>query len=147
MLAGAERDRLLEAMAALYTELGDEETPRGSAAEQAAADSVGRGTFAGMLSDEDEELVAAINAALAKIVGAVASQHPERVDPLPNAIIGALGGAEMVMRAEIIDGHIDRLASLLPGFAYVATLPFVGEEEALRLSRRTEELLDGTGQG
>jgi hypothetical protein len=146
VLAGTERDRLLRAMAELYTELGHEETVRGSAAERAAADAVGRGAFAGMLSKEEEELVASINAALAKIVGAVACQHPERVVPLPSSIVGALGGAEIVMRAEIIDGRVDRLAGLLPGFAYVATLPFAGEEEALRLSRRTAELLGDTGQ-
>lgn len=132
-------------MAELYRELGCKETLRGSAAERAAVDSLSRGAFAGMLRDDEEELVASIISALAKLVGAVASRHPERVVPLPSAIVGALGGAGMMMRAEIMDGQIKRLADLLPGFVYVATVPFGGGEEALRLSRRTEELLDGAG--
>lgn len=133
-------------MAQLYTELDHQGTVQGSVAVRAAADSLGRGAFAGMLEEEEEELVASINAALARLVDAVAGGHPERVVPLPSAIIGALGGAELVMRAEIMAGRGERLASLLPGFVFVVTIPFAGEEEALRLSRRTGELLDGSGR-
>lgn len=147
MLAGTERDRLLGALGALYGELGDEEAGGGSPAGRLAADAVGRGAFAGMLSDEEEGLVAEISAALARIVGAVAGQHPERGAPLPSAIIGALGGAEMAMRGEIMTGHSDRLAGLLPGYVYVATLPLAGDEEALRLARRAGELVDEAKQG
>jgi AcrR family transcriptional regulator len=54
---------------------------------------------------------------------------------------GALGGAEAVVRREIVAGRIEQLPRLLPDFVYAATVPFLGQEEALRLARRGRELL------
>jgi AcrR family transcriptional regulator len=54
---------------------------------------------------------------------------------------GALGGAEAVVRREIVAGRIDQLPRHLPDFVYAATVPFLGQEEALRLARRGRELL------
>lgn len=53
----------------------------------------------------------------------------------------ALGGAEAVVRREIALGSTDDLARLLPDFIYAATVPFLGQEEALRFARQGSELL------
>lgn len=146
MQAEQERDRLLRAMAELYAELGYEETRGDLEAVQAVAESISGRAFDGMLSEEEESLVAAVNEALARIVSAVSGAHSGSVAPPPTAIVGALGGAEMVMRGEIMAGRVDRLPRLLPSFVYLATLPSLGQEEALGLSRQTHELLLGVGQ-
>lgn len=57
---------------------------------------------------------------------------------------GALGGAEAVVRREIMAGRIEQLPRLLPDFVYGAMTPFLGQEEALRLSKRARELLRGS---
>lgn len=56
----------------------------------------------------------------------------------------ALGGAEAVVRREIVAGRTDQLPQLLPDFTYGVTVPFLGQEEALRLSKRARKLLRGT---
>ena len=56
---------------------------------------------------------------------------------------GALGGPEAVVRRELTAGRVERLPALLPDFVYAATVPFLGQEEALWLARRARELLEG----
>jgi AcrR family transcriptional regulator len=56
----------------------------------------------------------------------------------------ALGGAEAVVRAEIMAGRIERLPRLLPDLVYGATVGFLGQDDALRLAARGRELLRGT---
>lgn len=142
MLAPKERERLLAAMVHVYAEQGEEQA---RAAARANGDSaIFAGAFGGMFSAEEEELVAAVNAALAEIVAAVSGAAPEGEAPAPSAIVAALGGAEMVTRGEIMAGQADRLPQLLPGFAYLVTLPYLGEPDAVRLSERARELLGGT---
>jgi AcrR family transcriptional regulator len=70
----------------------------------------------------------------------------ERVDaePPPTQARSALGGAEAVVRAEIVAGRIDQLPCLLPDLVYGATVGFLGQEDALRLAARGRELLRGT---
>jgi hypothetical protein len=46
------------------------------------------------------------------------------------------------MRAEILLGNGNRITSLVPNFAFLATLPVIGRDRALALSRRAEELLE-----
>jgi AcrR family transcriptional regulator len=58
-----------------------------------------------------------------------------------NAARGALGGAEAVVRREIVAGRLEQLPRHLPDFIYAATVPFLGQDEALRLARRGRELL------
>jgi hypothetical protein len=58
------------------------------------------------------------------------------------AASAALGGCEAVVRRELIAGRCEELADLLPDFIYAATVPFLGQEEALRLARQGGELLD-----
>jgi len=55
-----------------------------------------------------------------------------------------LGGAEAVVRAELMAGRAEQLPRLLPDLAYGATVGFLGQEEALRLATRGRELLRGT---
>lgn len=65
----------------------------------------------------------------------------------PLAARAALGGAEAVVRREIALGTTDDLARLLPDFIYAATVPFLGQEEALRFARHGSEILHGPGNG
>jgi AcrR family transcriptional regulator len=65
----------------------------------------------------------------------------EGATPPPTAARAALGGAEAVVRRELAGGRAGELPELLPDFAYVATVPFLGQREALRLARRCEKLL------
>lgn len=51
------------------------------------------------------------------------------------AALGALGAAEAVVRREILAGRYERLPALAPDFVYIATVPFLGQREALRLAR------------
>jgi AcrR family transcriptional regulator len=58
-----------------------------------------------------------------------------------SAARAALGGAEAVVRREVVAGRIGDLPRYLPDFIYAATIPFLGQDEALRLVRRASELL------
>jgi len=58
--------------------------------------------------------------------------------------LGALGAAEAIVRREIAGGRAGELPRLLPDLVYAATVPFLGQEEALRLAQRGRELLRGT---
>jgi AcrR family transcriptional regulator len=62
----------------------------------------------------------------------------------PAVPAGALGGAEAAVRREIVAGRAEELPRLLPDFVYGATVPFLGQSEALRLARRGRQLLRGT---
>jgi hypothetical protein len=99
------------------------------------------------LEEEGEELVTAVMTALAQIVGVVA--EPDGGGPAmapPVSVLGALGGAEMVIRGEIAAGHADRIPRLLPTFAYLATVPLIGGEEAGRLARAAAKLVGGSNE-
>ncbi|HEX5712139.1 MAG TPA: helix-turn-helix domain-containing protein [Solirubrobacterales bacterium] len=61
-----------------------------------------------------------------------------------SAARAAIGGAEAVVRREIAAGRSENLPALLPQFIYGSTVPFLGQEEAMRLYHRAEELLAGT---
>lgn len=53
----------------------------------------------------------------------------------------ALGGAEAVVRRELITKDDGQLCRYLPDFVYAALVPFVGQGEALRQSRAAAKLL------
>ena len=57
------------------------------------------------------------------------------------AALGVLGAAEAVARREILAGRYERLPLLAPDFVYVATVPFLGQEEAMRLARQAQTLI------
>jgi AcrR family transcriptional regulator len=51
------------------------------------------------------------------------------------AALGVLGGAQAIIRRELVAGQARRLPMLLPDCVYIATVPFLGQEEAVRLAR------------
>ena len=57
---------------------------------------------------------------------------------------GALGGAEAVIRREVMAGRGDELPRLLPDLVYGATVPFLGQEAALVMARKAADMLRGT---
>ncbi|HEX6229344.1 MAG TPA: hypothetical protein VFZ41_07765 [Solirubrobacterales bacterium] len=65
----------------------------------------------------------------------------------PRAARAALGGVEAVVRREIMAGRAAELPRLLPDFVYAATVPTLGQEEALQLAARGRALLEGTAWG
>lgn len=138
MLARDERERLLAAVIDLYAEGGSSGAVGEWAEETLPA--LGEGLPEVILSEEDRDLVEVIDDALARIVAA-ASAKPDLPPPSRQALIGALGGADMLMRAEILTGGRERLLNLLPTFAYVATSLFLEQGKALRLSQRARELV------
>lgn len=66
--------------------------------------------------------------------GADANQAP------PTAARAAIGGGEALVRRELASGHAEDLPRRLPDLVYGATVPFLGQEEALRLVRLAREL-------
>jgi hypothetical protein len=69
-------------------------------------------------------------------------------EPQPSsAARAALGGAEALVRREIVAGRVEGLPRHLPDLVYGATVPFLGQEEALGLARRGRALLTGTPWG
>jgi hypothetical protein len=62
----------------------------------------------------------------------------------PRTAPAAVGGAEAVVRREIIAGRHEELPRLLPDFIYGATVGFLGQEEAIRLAKQGKDLLAGT---
>jgi AcrR family transcriptional regulator len=69
------------------------------------------------------------------------SQGGEGAGAPPCAARGALGGPEAVIRRELAHGGAAGLPALLPDLIYGALVPFLGQEEALRISRQGEKLL------
>jgi AcrR family transcriptional regulator len=65
----------------------------------------------------------------------------------PSAARAALGGAEALVRREIVAGRVEQLPRHLPAFVYAATVPFLGQDEALRLSRRARKAMAGSAWG
>jgi len=63
------------------------------------------------------------------------------------AASAAPGGAEAVVRRELAAERAERLPELLPDFVYAATVPFLGQEEALRLAGQARETLRGSAWG
>jgi len=75
-------------------------------------------------------------------------EYSSEADRPSLAARAALGGAEAVVRREIARGHTADLPRLAPDFIYAAAVPFLGQEEALRLARASRErLADGERPG
>jgi AcrR family transcriptional regulator len=55
------------------------------------------------------------------------------------AALGVLGGAQAIVRRELAAERAQRLPLLLPDCVYIATVPFLGQKEALRLAREAAE--------
>jgi hypothetical protein len=137
MLARDERDRLLGAMVELYENGGGDARARVG---RPSHDEPSADVFEGLLSAEERELVESLSEALAQIA-ARAAANDNAADPPAFAISGALGGADWVMRSEIVAGRAERLPQLMPEFAYLVTLPLLGHREAMHRRRQAEELV------
>jgi hypothetical protein len=96
------------------------------------------GVMAGILGADEEQLVRRVRESLARIAAMLDTGHED--PPIP-AVAAALGGAEMVMRGELVSGGAGRLPRLLPSFVFLVALPIVEQDRALVLSRRTSELI------
>jgi hypothetical protein len=58
-----------------------------------------------------------------------------RSPPPPQAARAAIGGGEALIRRELVTGNATQLPAILSDLVYVATVPFLGQQEALRLAR------------
>jgi hypothetical protein len=95
----------------------------------------------GQLDAKDEELIAGLRGALARLAAA-ARTGEDGGGASEGAVIAALDGAELVMRGEIMLGNGECISDLVPSFAFLATLPITGKERALAISRRATKLLE-----
>lgn len=66
--------------------------------------------------------------------------YSEARDQPASAALGVLGGAQAIVRRELAAGRAARLPLLLPDCVYIATVPFLGQTEALRLARDAQSL-------
>lgn len=73
-----------------------------------------------------------------------------RDDPVEETAIpssagrAALSAAESLIVGQILAGNTARLPELLPDVVYITTVPYLGQEEALRQSREAEKLVPST---
>jgi AcrR family transcriptional regulator len=63
----------------------------------------------------------------------------------PSAIRGAIGGAEALIRRELLAGRPERLPDLLPDIIYGMLAPYLDQQEALRYAGLARELLNDGG--
>jgi AcrR family transcriptional regulator len=71
---------------------------------------------------------------------------PVEEEAIPSsASRAALAGAESLIVGQILAGNAERLRELLPDVVYIATVPYLGQQEALRQSREAEKLLGAPG--
>ncbi len=136
-----EEEALLAVVEDLCAELGyGEREPE--PADVRSVLSGGRGApLAGMLSPEQESWVAQMRGCLAKLAAAVGSG---RRGGEPQRMVGvALDGAELVMRGELARGKTEALPGLMSSFVFLVALSMVERDEALALSQRAAELVEG----
>lgn len=139
MPARGKRRRLLTAVIELYEQVGE---VRGDRAPR-RADRPPVPTFGVRLSDAQERVLPEVMEALTRIIEVVEARTSAPPPPA-NAVVAALGGAEIVMRSEMLLGRDDWLPRLLPSFTYLATIPFLDRDVALRFAARTERLARST---
>lgn len=97
-------------------------------------------------SKEVREAQEAARRVLAAMVERMRENSSPDAGPLPaNVARAAVGSADALVRREIAAGRAEQLPRLLPDLIYGGTVAFLGQEEALRLARRSRELLAGTG--
>jgi AcrR family transcriptional regulator len=71
---------------------------------------------------------------------------PVEEEAIPSsASRAALAGAESLIVGQILAGNTERLRELLPDIVYITTVPYLGQQEALRQSREAEKLLSAPG--
>jgi len=57
----------------------------------------------------------------------------------------ALAAAESLIVGQILAGNAERLRELLPDVVYITTVPYLGQDEALRQSREAEKIVQPSG--
>jgi hypothetical protein len=62
-----------------------------------------------------------------------------------SAARAALAAAESLIVGQILAGNTERLPELLPDIVYITTIPYLGQDEALRQSREAEKLVRADG--
>lgn len=136
-MAGADGQRIMHVIEELNRELGFGEELRelSSRWERSVAEPA-----LGLLDEEGEDLVAAVRGGLARLA-ATAQDTASEEDAGTAAVEAALAGVELVMRGEILLGNGARLEEMVPSFAFLATLPAIGKEQAAAVAQRAEELL------
>ena len=66
-------------------------------------------------------------------------EDPVEEEAIPtSAARAALAAAESLIVGQILSGNTRRLPELLPDIVYITTLPYLGQEEALRQAREAE---------
>jgi AcrR family transcriptional regulator len=68
-----------------------------------------------------------------------------RVSAPASATRGAIGGAELLIRRELIGGRAENLPQLLPDIIYGTVVPFLDQHEALRYRELAKELIKAGG--
>lgn len=63
----------------------------------------------------------------------------------PGAARAAIGGGEALVRRELSAGRAEGLPRILPDLVYSATVPFLGQPEALRLTREARQAIQPHG--
>lgn len=63
------------------------------------------------------------------------------------AILAALGGTELVMRAEIEAGRPEAIADHLPGFVFTLTYSGLGRRRAIELARQAADMIAAERSG
>lgn len=140
MPGGSQQEALLAVVDKLCAELGyadGQGEPLGARSPLSGIN----GSMSGALSPEDESLVAEMRRSLAKLAAAAGAGRPDRGPK--RAVYAALDGAELVMRGELVSGNAAQLPRLMSSFVFLVALPIVEQDEALELSRRTSELIEG----
>jgi hypothetical protein len=133
MEAGEEREALTRFADRLCAELGYSEGEPVAVPTPATA-------LGEPLDPEEEQLIAAVSQILARIAAAVGAGDSEGI--ADTAIRALLGGAEVVMRSELIKGRPIQLTELIPSFVFLVTLPLVDHDEAQALAERASVLLE-----
>jgi hypothetical protein len=136
-VTGTDWQRIVGAIEELSRELGHGDGHSVQTRRWAAAGEMPRG----QLDAKDEELIAGLRGALARLAAA-ARTGEDGGGASEGAVIAALDGAELVMRGEIMLGNGECISDLVPSFAFLATLPITGKERALAISRRATKLLE-----
>jgi hypothetical protein len=139
-LGGAERERLLRALGELASEIeGERGTQRVGAAGPRFEALAVKWPPSARLGEADEQFVRRLRGGLTSLARSLPAE------PALDAagVSRALEGAEFVTRREIRRGRAAGLPKLLPTFAYLVSLPLLGQAGALRVSKRATLLLDG----
>jgi hypothetical protein len=137
-VAGADLEKLLRGIEAIYADLGDLDLD----AEEAEA--IALDDYGPRLDPASEAKIEAVLRTLRRI-NAAARQSSALPPPPPNATYGALGGAALLMYSDFLSGRGEELPGRLPAFAYLTTLVYMDRAEAERRSREVEALVEAEG--